>query len=454
MVEQGELVNVDRSTYTVSGEPLRDANWLTQLLYYHLSQLGGLALIQFVNSLILALMMALLVAQCRRAGGSLLVATAIGVFMVFGLLQLVIVRPQTISLFLFVLLSIVLELASDRRWLLCAPPLILALWCNVHGGFPIGLFLIGSHLLGIACESLWTQRWGVLRDGRVWSFAGCLVASAGATLINPYGWHIYEYVAITATSAASRGIDEWLPPTLNLLVGKMLLASVVLLVVLLALPGKRPTIRQACLLVCFLPVAYSSMRMIAWWFLITAPIFSFLLADRIPRWILAHDQAKRLSWVDGVALVCILFASLLCIPALERYNPVLNDTPRGHRMEYDLAQVADQLREQPGHRIFSRLEWSEYLGWALAPRYTVFMDGRIEIFSDRIWDEYDCVTRGRAKWQEILDRYEVDYLLLDKTGYHAGLLAEVETSPRWQRKMECGDAVLFSRRSEDAVTVR
>src|SRR6267154_177228 len=69
------------------------------------------------------------------------------VFLFIGLWQLFLIRPQTISLLLFVLLYTVLEGAERRPWLLTLAPCLLALWANVHGAFPIGLVLIGCYLL-------------------------------------------------------------------------------------------------------------------------------------------------------------------------------------------------------------------------------------------------------------------------------------------------------------------
>ena len=60
------------------------------------------------------------------------------VFVFLGLWQLfLLIRPQTISLLLFVLLYAVLEGAERRPWLLALAPCLLALWVNVHGAFPI-----------------------------------------------------------------------------------------------------------------------------------------------------------------------------------------------------------------------------------------------------------------------------------------------------------------------------
>src|SRR5229473_6421738 len=53
MAESGSLVNSDTATYTVPGTAFQDTNWLPQLLYYKLFSLGGLDLVQLVNSLTL-----------------------------------------------------------------------------------------------------------------------------------------------------------------------------------------------------------------------------------------------------------------------------------------------------------------------------------------------------------------------------------------------------------------
>jgi len=122
-----------------------------------------------------------------------------------------------------------------------------------------------------------------------------------------------------------------------------------------------------------------------------------------------------------------------------------------HRDEYDLEAVTAPLaKRDDGRRIFSRFEWGEYLGWSLSPSgRTVFMDGRIEIFPDPVWEQYAAVTKGRADWEEILDGYQVDCLLLD-TSYHADLLPQVERSQRWERVEKAGKAVLFLRKPATA----
>jgi hypothetical protein len=135
------------------------------------------------------------------------------------------------------------------------------------------------------------------------------------------------------------------------------------------------------------------------------------------------------------------------VPALEEYNPILNWLGRTKRTEDDLYRLAFKLRQEDGKgRIFSRFEWGEYFGWSLAPQYKIFMDGRIEIYPDDVWQDFSAITRGRADWEKVLDRYGVDYLVLDSSGFNADLLPQVRESDLWEELAASGNAILFRKR--------
>lgn len=447
IAESGTLVNHDLFTYTVPGQPFQDTNWGAQLLYHVLYEAGGLPLVQVVNGLLLALTLALLGALCRRRSGSRILACGLAAFVFLGLWQLLLIRPQTFSLLLFVLLYTVLERAEERpMWLVLAPP-ILALWVNLHGGFPVGLVLVACYGLAALGEAWWADRRGFWRDAKAQRLALCLLVCAGATFLNPYGPWVYQYVGQTSSIATARRIDEWVPPGLNLLVSKVWMLSVLGLIVLFALPGRRPRLRELLLVLVFLPAACGSVRMVAWWLLVAAPIAASLLAANVPARLL--DESDDRPTVGNALTIGILAAAaVLSLPWLETYHPALRLLNRSERTEADLERVAAAVRTaQPTGRLFSRFEWGEYLGYRLAPSYTIFMDGRIEIYPDRVWDEYTAITRGRADWERVLDHYEVDCLLLDtQGGYHADLLPLVEASPSWLRAASSGRVTAFVRR--------
>jgi len=442
MVETGTIVNRDLFTFTVADEPFQDNNWLTQLLYYVLYQHGGLDLVVFVNSLVLAVVFAILIAICRRTSGAPLLASGMGVLTFLGMWQVMIVRPQTFSFLLFVILYAVLLAAERRRWLLCMPPVLLALWANVHGGFPIGLVLIGAFLLGRIGDSLLERGRGAFRDSQVWALALCLLICLLATLLNPYGWNIYRYVMTTSARAAGRQIDEWVAPGPHLFIGKVFILSLIALVGIALWARRTPTVREICLIACFLPFALNSVRMVPWWLIVATPIMAALLAPRKP----AGEPASLENQAPdrgAVAYCAVLFAVvILSLPWLESMNP-LNIVRGTHRDEMDLEQVVRDLPDGD-HRIFSRFEWGEFLGWRLSPHGRVFMDGRIEIYPDNVWDEYMTLTVAGTGWQSILDRYNVDCLILDST-YHEGLIEQVRQSTDWQEVNQVGKAIVFER---------
>src|SRR5262245_54071631 len=61
IIETGSMVDADRFTFTVAGQPLRDVNWGWQVLFFKVFQIGGLPLVQTVNAALLAVAMLLLV---------------------------------------------------------------------------------------------------------------------------------------------------------------------------------------------------------------------------------------------------------------------------------------------------------------------------------------------------------------------------------------------------------
>jgi hypothetical protein len=146
----------------------------------------------------------------------------------------------------------------------------------------------------------------------------------------------------------------------------------------------------------------------------------------------------------------MLLVMVLSVPWLEDYNPFLRSPDRSaHRTEYDLDDAVTYLKGgKPGARLYAKFEWGEYLTWNQWNDSRVFMDGRIEIYPDAVWDEYWAVRNVRADWQDILDKYAVDYLVLETTGLHKDLLAalaKTEPKPRWREVYKKGVVVIYAR---------
>ena len=447
IVEDGRLLDHDIFTCTVAGQPFQDVNWLSQVIYYQLFNVGGLALVRILNAALVALTLLWLVALCRRVSGSLPVALAIGVAVFLGLWDVLTIRPQTFSLLLFVAMYDLLERSERRPGLLIVPPFLMTLWPNLHGAFPAGIMLLGCWWLAAA----WTA-WRVPAPParrRCLLLGVCLAAGALATLANPYGWDIYRYVGQTSNTAAARGIDEWLPPGFNQRIGLAFFGSLPILAALIALARKKRgaaplTTRELLLLGCFGVLACGSVRMVAWWLLAIAPMLAWRIALLWPSACVATNPRPNRGAAFSVA--GLLVAMLLSLPGWQRFNPLFLLRPADTTTAEVHAAQALLVQDIDGPRVFSRFEWGEYLSWAAHPRLKVFMDGRIEIYPDDVWQAYATVTCGQAGWAKILDDYHIDALLLD-AAYHrrTGLLDQVERSAHWQRRHQVGNAVVFVR---------
>ncbi|MBY0527420.1 MAG: hypothetical protein K2R98_28750 [Gemmataceae bacterium] len=460
IVQSSAVVHEDRFTFTVGGRPLRDADWLSQIILYAVYETGGLALVRTVNSLVLAIAIGVLVFRCQRASGSLLLATGVGLFTYFSLRELFIVRPQTFSFLLFAVLLASLELSENRRGWLLAGPVIQAVWVNMHGAFPLGFVAIGLFALGALRDAVCAGRWARFRD-----LALCLAAALLATSINPYGFAIYHFVSTTTTAAASRGLREWRQPwqvfdilewePLSRIVepnaGKLWVVSILLVTCAMTLTRRRPTFRDWCLVLVFLAPTFRSVRMLGWWYLVSMPIMTAQLGPYLAllRWRASPSRPSPI--MGGLCLGLIGLAVVISLPGV-RNRLSSEPSPVESTTEVELGKAAEFLRERPrdGGRIFCQFEWGGFFNWALQPAgYRVFMDIRMDIIPEDVWNEYVSLFHGRADWQTILDKYHVTVLVLNSGQPELReLIAQVEQSKRWVKVFRDGDVLIFLRAAE------
>lgn len=204
-------------------------------------------------------------------------------------------------------------------------------------------------------------------------------------------------------------------------------------------------------MLCFLPLPCIAVRMIAWWLLASMPVVAVQAGAWLRNRFSSNPELARggqpSPLIGGISLAVLVMFVGITVPGPDR---LVWRLPQEGVIEDDLAEMAEQLRQVPGQprHLFCRFEWGEYLSWALRPDdYLIFADGRIEIYPDKVWSDYLAVADGRADWQEILDRYQVNSLVLNTkpTGHAGALRPLVEHSKKWRQVCEHGEAVLFLR---------
>ena len=190
----------DVFAYVPTIKPWVYHEWLTGVVFYPLSIAAGAVGLQILKYCLGLGTVALAYATARRRGASQVTATLFdfntGLILGCGCAP---VRAQIFTFFFFALVLYILErVRLSQRWGgLMWLPLILVPWANFHGGFVAGLGLIFLYALG---EGL---------SGRTfWPYVLTLVVAALVTLINPYGWGYWSYLARALTMPRPE-IREW-----------------------------------------------------------------------------------------------------------------------------------------------------------------------------------------------------------------------------------------------------
>jgi hypothetical protein len=67
---------------------------------------------------------------------------------------------------------------------------------------------------------------------------------------------------------------------------------------------------------------------------------------------------------------------------------------------------------RPPGQLFNDYNWGGYVLWDLYPSYPTFVDGRTDVFSPRIFEDYIRLWNGRGGWEALLDQYGIGIVLL------------------------------------------
>lgn len=183
IIDNHAVPTVDIYSWTMRGQPWISTQWLAQVLLA-----GSVALAGWTGPVVLAAAaIAVTFALLARFVGQRLAATPTLVMLCAALALMVphlLARPHVLAMPVMVGFVGGLVAAMDRRgtpslWLL---PLM-TLWANLHGGFVLGLALIGAGALDVM--------WHVRPEARLrlffqWFAFGC--AAVLAACVTPYGW--------------------------------------------------------------------------------------------------------------------------------------------------------------------------------------------------------------------------------------------------------------------------
>jgi len=307
---------------------------------------------------------------------------------------------------------------------------ITGLWANLHGSFYLGALIPAAVLASEALKRVFRIDGGVLDAGGLRTLGLAAFLAVAAMGAHPMGYGVVGQV-LWQLGALHREVDIWGP--LDLHSTPDLWAGIYMGVVWLGLLGSREKVDWADL-VLLLPMGFEavlSRRFVDPFVLVSLPAAARHWASLLGRLagVLNGAPLRRGMSAGMAGLGC----AMLIIPASE-HLPI----PRQAE-----GAVEHLLAQEVRGNLFNYYTWGGYIIWRGYPSLKVFIDGRDELYTNGVFEDYLHVMDARPGWEEILDMYEIEWVLLPN---EQGIVTSLREDHRWEVAYEDAGAILMRRK--------
>ena len=79
------------------------------------------------------------------------------------------------------------------------------------------------------------------------------------------------------------------------------------------------------------------------------------------------------------------------------------------------------------------------------PKLKVFIASHVHLVPREVWSDYVSISNGVAGWEEMLDRYGVNSIVVDEAT-HAGLISRLRENENWRQTYSDNVGAVFVRR--------
>lgn len=419
VMSMGEIPSTNVLTFTQSDHPWLLHQWIPGVIFEWVRVRGGIEAVILVKAAVVALLWAFVLGACRRVGASL-TASAVATIACATVASFRFVeRPLLFShlgLAVCLYLGCRIVTSDERRPQLrsgAAMAFVMALTCHVHAG-AVYLFLLAFALaVGVALDRWWRTnsdvRAGVYAGGEVaaWMIAAVVLAGVTLAIYHPYGIRVLNTPFDMGTDAhfAAHLIEfrrPWQFPFSYLWTYWLLVPAAVAAV---ASAGRRHSLFAAFVVGGFLLLSFRFVRLAFAFAVVCGP----WVALALDRW------ATRVPVGHRTAIGGLLVVTLALTAPFENWRRF----PTG--LSYNQHFFPEELFEQidalgVAGDLYTSDRWASTLIGFHWPDRRSFFDPRMDAFSrEFVIDEYLHVRYGHDGWEEILDRYEVQGVLLAYT---------------------------------------
>ena len=359
-------------------------------------------------------------------------------------------RPHVFSLLFTIVWHCLLDRFQHRKCsILLYLPLLMIIWVNLHGGYIFGLLFIGIYLGGnVLCSMCGSREASQEYRGKVKTLFFCLILTVIACGINPRGFEILLFpLKLTSDRFLMDRVVEFLSPNFHepLPFMYMLLATIGTLAF-----SRAPLNLVECGLLLLLSyMALYSARYIPLFAVVVAPLLlksgDSVLGDLPEQGLrFVRTRSRTLLLIDKKVLGCVwpicvtLLVFGLAIGGSLKFS---FDDKR-----FPVAAVNFLNREQITGNMFNNDEFGDYIIFSAWPNYRVFIDGRSDMYGEKLVSAYLQVANVKPGWRETLARYNITWVIFNT---HSALTAALDREVDWRAIYTDEVATIFLKESPD-----
>lgn len=399
--EKLEIPHFDYYSYSATGAAWINHEWLSELIFFTIFKFSkGAGLIIF--KCILGLIIAFLIFNSIKDKTNSFLIKSLFTLVIFSVISNgFLTRPQifTYLFFTFFVYSMdKFERTSNARWLYAIPAISL-IWCNLHGGFVIGIGVLLLYLLFKIYQKKATRELVLV------TFFAILV-----TFINPYGKQLWVFL-LKSLSTPRPDIDEWSKAEFSFMYLDYFVMVFLTMIGLLFSKTKRSAFEITVLVIGFFYSFLHNRHVV---------LFAILFAIYMPKYIdsFAREQVlileKKISQKFFIFIFsCIATLFLLATMYFGKTSPLEIEIPE---QKYPLDAIMFMKDNKIEGNIFSYFDWAEMCMWELSDKNKIFFDGRYKtVYSDDFIKDYFKVIYGKKDYKDYLKHFpETDIILMHK----------------------------------------
>ena len=412
IVTTGSLPQTDIFSFTSSGKPFLLQSWLAEIFLYFLYVLGGFQLIVAGNTVLLALALLSVYSLCFGELRGPRVCALISLILIVPLVIYGNVRSQVFSILLFAFFyQLLCEFRwrdRDRLWLL---PILMVAWVNLHGGFPLGLGLIGIFWVDALIAAIRGEGPVPARCLRKLTLIGA--AAAAVTLVNPAGFRLYrDILAVLSDPSSQQFVTEWLAPQILDWAGFLGFYVPLAATILVLLVNRRPGRVDLILFLVFSVFGLSALRNGIWFAIVSPPLIARQLGS-LSRW--GRSKVHQGLPAAGDArfnLVFLVLMVVVVVGASPWVYPTLTERPLWEPSTPARAVDFIESASLQGNFFHPQI-FGDFLIWRLWPQHRSFIDGRVHLFESDLVQDYFLIFED-SEWEKRLRPYGIRYLFLNK----------------------------------------